>query len=284
MLDRSEPMGTSRATWLSHQSSELGVLGLASFAAIFAYVLTFVQVGFPLLKAVEFALLNVLSAFVPGVIAWNIVRWIQQAAPTLQAALHLPLSIAYSWVWYFVGRFMGSVLDVLRGYDWAIGWLPANALAWQLTQGVSVYAAIVAAAYAVRSRFKQGGMDEFKGITKEPVVPEIDMRTTRFLAKSGDGFTSLNVSEIVLVEGADDYAEVTVVNGEQLLVRLSLKAFEAQLGSQNFVRVHRSVLLALDQLVSAEPAGAGRMLLHLTTGRVVRTSREGARKLRARMI
>lgn len=265
-------------------SSALGALGLAVAAGIFAYILTFVQVGFPLSSAAEFAVLSVLSAAIPGLVVWKLTHLMHQTSPILQAAFHLPLSLGYSWVWYLVGRWIGAGLDVIRGYDWAVSWLPANALAWQLTQGLSVYAAIVAGAYAVG-----GATKKFDDAHPEPISGassdgQAELRVTRYLAKSGEGFASFDVSEIVVVEGADDYSEVTVVSGEKRLVRLSLKAFEAQLGSSNFVRVHRSILLALDQLVSAEPAGAGRMLLHLTTGRVIQTSREGARKLRARMI
>ena len=284
MLHRPQKEGVFTQIHLHRYSSLIGVLGLALLAAFFAYVLTFAQVGFPLLKAVEFAFLSVISACIPGAVAWWIVRRIQWTAPTLQAALHLPLSLGFSWVWYFVSRLMGAGLDVVRGHDWVISWLPVNAVAWQLTQGLSVYAAIVAAAYAVGTVAEKGHSEQIDHGATGPVIVAAGPRATRFLAKTGDGFASIDINDIVLVEGADDYSEVTVVSGERRLVRLSLKAFEAQLGSTNFVRVHRSILIALDRLVSAEPAGGGRMLLYLPGGRVVRTSREGARKLRSRMI
>ncbi len=284
MLGRPESLETRKPASLLDQSDRLGTLGLALLAGCFAYVLTFAQVGFPLVKAIEFAVLSVLSACIPGAAVWSTTTRMQSLAPTLQAALHVPLSLGYSWAWYIIGRWLGAAIDVARGYNWAIGWLPDNALAWQLTQGLTVYAAIAAAAYAVSNASVQAQTSRLDDVAAGSPVREAEPRTTRFLAKAGDGFTSINVDEIIIIEGADDYSEVTVDSGEQRLVRLSLKAFEAQLDPTNFVRIHRSALIALDRLISAEPAGGGRMLLHLPAGRVVRTSREGARKLRARMI
>lgn len=148
MLHRVQKAGEFTELQPQGSSSLFGVLGLALTAAFFAYVLTFAQVGFPLSKAVEYAFLNVGSACIPGVVAWWITRRIQSTAATLQAAIHVPLSLGFSWAWYVGGRLIGAGLDAARGGDWVIGWLPANAAAWQLTQGLTVYAAVVAAAYA----------------------------------------------------------------------------------------------------------------------------------------
>lgn len=266
------------------QSQKLGLLGLVLFACVFAYLLTFIQVGFPVPAALEFACINVIAASVPGVAVWWLTRRIARAAPTLQAVIHVPLALGYSWVWYIVGRLLGAGLDGARGRGFELVWLPEAAIAWQLTQGISVYAAVVAAAYATLSadqRLQTHQQGEGERTTAAPAAPP---PVSRFLARAGDGFAPIDVADIVLVEGADDYSEVTTLSGERRLVRLSLKAFEARLASANFLRVHRSALVALDRLISVEPAGGGRMLLHLPGGRILQTSREGARRLRARLI
>ncbi len=266
------------------RSQKLGLLGLVLLACIFAYLLTFLQVGFPAPAALEFACINVIAACLPGVAIWWLTRRMADTAATLQAAIHVPLAVGYSWIWYITGRLLGASLETVRGGAFELVWLPEAALAWQLTQGVSVYAAVVAAAYASLAARSRKGTPEPPDVERVADAPAALLPVTRFLARTDDGFTPIHVSDIVLVEGADDYSEVTTVSGERRLVRLSLKMFEAQLGSANFLRVHRSALVAIDRLVSAEPAGGGRMLLHLAGGRVLQTSREGARRLRERMI
>jgi len=266
------------------QSQKLGLLGLVLLACVFGYLLTFLQVGFPVPAALEFACINVIAASVPGVAIWWLTRRMASAAPTLQAVIHVPLALGYSWIWYIVGRLLGAGLDGARGRGFELAWLPEAAIAWQLTQGISVYAAVVAAAYATLSANQRLQMPQQGEVGRTTTAPAARLPVSRFLARAGEGFAPIAVADIVLIEGADDYSEVTTLSGERRLVRLSLKAFEAQLASANFLRVHRSALIALDRLISAEPAGGGRMLLHLPRGRVLQTSREGARRLRARMI
>jgi len=65
---------------------------------------------------------------------------------------------------------------------------------------------------------------------------------------------------------------------------MTLAEFEATLDARRFVRVHRSRIVNLDIVERAEPAGAGRLLLHLQTGESVSTSRTGARLLKSRVI
>lgn len=264
---------------VNDKTGSIGLFGLVLIAATVAYILVFVQVGFPLLEALEYAWINIIAAVLPGAIAWAITHRIRLTALPFQAFVHIFLSIGFSWAWYLMSCLFGAILDVFRGLGWEVSWLPDNALAWQLAQGLSVYAAVVAAAYAAdRTHHPKAPVPA----PSEPINSK--PRVTRYLAKVADGFAPFDVSEIVIVEGADDYSQVTVIGGQQRLVRLSLKAFEEELGSAQFVRVHRSMLLALDQLVSAEPDGTGRLLVQLSTGRSVRTSREGARLLRARII
>jgi DNA-binding LytR/AlgR family response regulator len=65
---------------------------------------------------------------------------------------------------------------------------------------------------------------------------------------------------------------------------MTLAEFESRLDPQRFVRVHRSRIVNLDHVDRAEPAGAGRLLLHMDNGEVVSTSRGGAQELKNRAI
>ena len=61
---------------------------------------------------------------------------------------------------------------------------------------------------------------------------------------------------------------------------MSLAELEARLDPATFVRVHRSAIINLRRLAKAEPAGAGRLVAHVTSGDVVQVSRSGAQTLR----
>jgi len=91
------------------------------------------------------------------------------------------------------------------------------------------------------------------------------------------------VAAIVSITGADDYAEVATLHGKHL-VRLTLAEFEKALDGARFIRVHRSRIVNVDRVSRAEPAGGGRMLLHMENGEMISTSRAGARLLRDRVL
>ncbi|ANB19277.1 Hypothetical protein I596_3288 [Dokdonella koreensis DS-123] len=61
----------------------------------------------------------------------------------------------------------------------------------------------------------------------------------------------------------------------------SLGEFERRLDPTRFVRIHRSGIVDLDPFDRAEPAGSGCFRVAPRNGETLRTSREGARKLRA---
>jgi DNA-binding LytR/AlgR family response regulator len=65
---------------------------------------------------------------------------------------------------------------------------------------------------------------------------------------------------------------------------MTLTEFEQTLTSKNFIRVHRSHIVNVDRVAHAEPAGGGRLLLHMEDGELIPASRAGSRLLRERVI
>jgi two-component system, LytTR family, response regulator len=72
---------------------------------------------------------------------------------------------------------------------------------------------------------------------------------------------TVEVDEIVMIAGAQDYAEVSTTDGRKHLVRMSLAEFEQRLPDDSFVRVHRSTIINIAHLGRAEPIGSGRLTL-----------------------
>ncbi|TYA73991.1 LytR/AlgR family response regulator transcription factor [Seonamhaeicola marinus] len=64
-----------------------------------------------------------------------------------------------------------------------------------------------------------------------------------------DGFEVINKASIVYCEADDNYTELYLRNGEKYLVSKTLKYFEDILGSENFVRIHKSFLVNVNDIV-----------------------------------
>lgn len=99
----------------------------------------------------------------------------------------------------------------------------------------------------------------------------------RFFVRHLGRFLAVHVTEIVRMEADDDYTAVYVA-GKRLLVHVPLREMAARLDPANFVRVHRSHLVHLANIRSAQQEGR-RLLLHLSDGSTVPTSRAGMQAL-----
>ena len=65
----------------------------------------------------------------------------------------------------------------------------------------------------------------------------------------------VRVRAIVCLRGADDYAEVVLEDGKQLLSPRPLREWETRLPPRSFVRIHRAAIVNLDHVLRIEPAG-----------------------------
>jgi DNA-binding LytR/AlgR family response regulator len=156
----------------------------------------------------------------------------------------------------------------------------APAAAWQLVQGIVIYAVIGLSSYVEvlhqRLRFAPASLAQTPGVRPEAEVP------LRLFIKKDEEFRPIDPARIILARGADDYAEIETTSGVHL-ARMTLAALSEKLGA-GFMRVHRSCLVNVDCIGKAEPAGGGRILLHMANGTRVTTSRAGARLLRERIV
>ena len=74
-----------------------------------------------------------------------------------------------------------------------------------------------------------------------------------FFVKSEYKQIKINFSEILYIEGLKDYVKIYIHNQPKpILTLLSLKKLEEELPTENFMRVHRSYIIALDKIDSIE--------------------------------
>jgi DNA-binding LytR/AlgR family response regulator len=158
----------------------------------------------------------------------------------------------------------------LRGGGFHVTGFVGPVLAWQVFQGLILYAAVAAVCYALARSESRLDAAESPGASRT---------LQRCLVREGDDFRPMDVSDIITITGAGDYSEVATARG-RYLVRMSLSEFQGRLDSSRFIRVHRSTIIHLAHLERAEPAGGGRMLAHMMDGQRIAISRRGVSALR----
>jgi DNA-binding LytR/AlgR family response regulator len=62
------------------------------------------------------------------------------------------------------------------------------------------------------------------------------------------GLTKVNIPDIVLIEGLDDYLKIHLYQQPPLVVRMTMKAIMEKLPAKTFMRVHRSFIVPLKRI------------------------------------
>ncbi len=247
----------------------------ASAGAWAMYLLVFLQVpGNGLADSAAYALINVapLTVLAAGV-HWLIKRYLMQMSVAAQIIAHVTAGAAFAVAWFAL---VTSLLEVrsalISGGALAFEGFTGGAFIWQALQGLVLYWAVAATTYAVRG-----------GRTAAPVTIVSAPPLERYLTRKGDDIAPVNVRDILVIAGAQDYAEVTTLTDTHL-VRMSLGEFEQRLDPARFIRVHRSRIINIDHLDYAEPAGGGRLIARMTDGTTVPLSRTGSQALRSLIV
>ncbi|MFC0634205.1 LytTR family DNA-binding domain-containing protein [Brevundimonas balnearis] len=229
----------------------------------------------PFVEILQATLRNTASL---ALVAALIRPWVRRALelkPPVQAVAHIGLAVAFTLAWLWVLTVAGALLGAESVMRFVVNpFLVGPAAEWQIFQGLFVYG-LLACLIALERTPARGGLIV---LTAEDAESE-----ARFLVREGEDIRPLAVGRLVAVRGADDYSEVVTLDGNRL-VQTRLAEFERMLDPARFLRVHRSAIVNLDRMVRAEPAGGGRLLIHLEAGPPVHASRAGAKALRDRTL
>ncbi|WCE04498.1 LytTR family transcriptional regulator DNA-binding domain-containing protein [Pseudoxanthomonas sp. JBR18] len=284
--------------------------------AIFgAYTVTLrLALGLDVVGALLGGLANTLPVVIFGwVVRRIVVRHLIGKPAVVQLLAHALLCAMFMLLSYWLlivllGFFFGAAPEgfVVRPFK-------SGGAAWQSLQNLTTYALIAAVSYlSAQSRTTPqpdvgevacgsagagaataGASDDAPCLehVPEPTAPlrpqepeaRVDAALSRYFVKIGDELRPLDIESVVSIGGAGDYAEVTTLTAKHL-VRVTLAEFANSLDPTRYVRVHRSWIVNTDRIARLEPAGGGRLLLHLETGQTISTSREGASLLRSRVL
>jgi two-component system, LytTR family, response regulator len=100
----------------------------------------------------------------------------------------------------------------------------------------------------------------------------------RFLAKNGNTDSVVSVKDIEWIEAADYYVCLHA-GGKKHLLRESIRALEAELDPNKFVRLHRSAIVNIDHVREIHRDGRAEGWVLLSTGVRVRLNKSGWQKL-----
>ncbi len=106
-----------------------------------------------------------------------------------------------------------------------------------------------------------------------PAIPPSPVQKNERLTVKADGrLVFLKPDEIVWVEAADNYVVLHLTTG-RLMLRETMAAIEARLGTVSFVRINRSAIVHYDQIREIQPALHGDYTVVLRDGTEIPLSR-----------
>ncbi len=62
----------------------------------------------------------------------------------------------------------------------------------------------------------------------------------------------VKIQDITFIEGLKDYIKIHIVDGKPIVTRLGLKGLDERLGSNKFLRIHKSYIVSLDKIESIQ--------------------------------
>lgn len=122
-----------------------------------------------------------------------------------------------------------------------------------------------------------GSKLNYKSLITE--VQEKDEYIQRIAVKSGSEITILPVNQINYIESCDDYV-ILHTSKEQFVKEATMKYFETHLDRDEFIRIHRSSIVRLEQISKIENYEKDNYLLILKTGERLNISKSGYKLLK----
>lgn len=110
----------------------------------------------------------------------------------------------------------------------------------------------------------------------------IDETITRVVVKSNNKISVIPVEKIRYLEAQDDYVMIYTTEGKHLK-QSTMKYFEDHLDTEEFMRVHRSYIVRLDQVIQLEPYGKDSYVAKLKDGTSVKISKSGFKNLKEKL-
>jgi two-component system LytT family response regulator len=110
-------------------------------------------------------------------------------------------------------------------------------------------------------------------------IPEQPNPVNRIVVRKGNAINLIPVEKIRFVEAQDDYVMIYHTEGKALKQQ-TMKFYEESLSKNDFVRIHRSYLVRVEEIKRIEPYGKDNHVAILQSGDKLPVSRAGFKQLR----
>ncbi len=110
----------------------------------------------------------------------------------------------------------------------------------------------------------------------------LDEVLERIVVKSNSKISVIPVDKIRYLEAQDDYVMIYTFDSKHLK-QGTMKYYEEHLDPKEFMRVHRSYIIRLDQVVQLEPYGKDSYVAKLKDGPAVKISKSGFKSLKEKL-
>ena len=215
-----------------------------------------------------------------GILLWSIVRYGNYAVLSIYQRLinHVTLAVLIIAIW------LGSGYGLFYGF-WGekvasafIPVLPLRALI-----GLLIYLLIIK---HFREMSQQLDTENEISVETPAVIEEAKPQKSaepelleRIAVKSGTKIHVVLIPDIIYIQADGDYVQIFTSQGKYLKEQ-TMKYFEEHLPENQFVRVHRSVIVNVEMISRIELYEKQNQLLTLKTGQQIKTSLAGYKALR----
>jgi two-component system LytT family response regulator len=132
----------------------------------------------------------------------------------------------------------------------------------------------------VLARARQRSPDDALHVFAEQAAAARTERPTRFVARRGSKHYFVRVADVDWIAADGNYVQVQTGDTAHL-IRDTMHGVEAKLDPEEFVRVHRSAIVAIDRIRSIEAREAGEYLVTLRGGATFVSSRGYSHRIRS---
>lgn len=115
-------------------------------------------------------------------------------------------------------------------------------------------------------------------LAQHPITEKLE----RVVVKSNTKIRVIPVEKIRYLEAQDDYVMIYTTEGKHLK-QSTMKYFEEYLDENDFMRVHRSYIIRLDQVIQLEPYAKDSYVAKLKDGTKVKISKNGFKSLKGKL-
>jgi two-component system LytT family response regulator len=172
-----------------------------------------------------------------------------------------------------------EIIFITAHNDFAIKAFELNAVDYLLKpySKERLISAIQKATERIRSNSEEGDL-KINQLIRQPLTEKIE----RIVVKTGTKIKVIPIDKIIYFESEDDYIMIHTDEGKHLK-QGTMKYYEDHLDDSKFIRVHRSYIVRIDQVVQLEPYAKDSYIVKLKSGISLKISRSGLKNLKEKL-